>query len=244
MQAMGVFNLKGGVGKTATVVNLGLLAARAGQRTLIWDLDPQGAASFYLRVKPKVKGGGKGLVRGKTDLDDLVKATDYDNLDMVPADFSYRELDVRLADQKQSRLKKMLTPLKGDYDLVIFDCPPSISQLSEQIFRASDLLFVPLIPTTLSLRAFDQVQEFLKEEKITGMKIASFFSMVDRRKVMHREALEAKTKKRDGRLQTFIGYSSYVERMGVERRPVVDFAPRSAPAAGYRALWAEVAQRL
>jgi len=237
MQVVSIFNIKGGVGKTAAAVNLGYLAAKNGWRVLIWDLDPQGATSFYLRIKPKVKGGGKKLVKGKTDLDSLIKGTDFDNLDLLPADFSYREMDVRLAQEKRSHLKRLIAPVGAEYDLVIFDCPPSMSELSEQIFRASDILLVPLIPTTLSLRTLDQLRGFLKDEKVGGLKLRTFFSMADRRKKMHRAVLDAPGPET---LKAVIPNSSLVERMGEVRRPVADFAPRSAAAAAFEALWREV----
>ena len=65
MRIYATYNIKGGVGKTTTAVNLAYLAAEAGLRTVLWDLDPQGAASFMFRVKPRVKGGGRALISGK-----------------------------------------------------------------------------------------------------------------------------------------------------------------------------------
>lgn len=244
MRVMSIFNMKGGVGKTAAAVNLGYFAARQGERVLIWDLDPQGATSFYFRIKPRIKGGGKKLIQGKSDLDSLIKGTDFENLDLLPSDFSYRELDIRFSQEKQSRLKRLIAPLRKDYDLVIFDCPPSMSELSEQIFRASDILLVPLIPTTLSIRTLDRLRDFLKQEKVRNLKVRTFFSMVDRRKKMHREMIEAPTTRSAGGLHTYVPYSSYVERMGQERRPVAEFAPRSAPAISFGALWEEVKPQL
>ncbi|MCG7956341.1 MAG: AAA family ATPase, partial [Candidatus Thiodiazotropha endolucinida] len=113
MHILGVYNIKGGVGKTATAVNLAHLAATEGYRTLIWDLDPQAAATYYFRIKPKVKGGNKRLIKGKLDLDEVVKATDFENLDMLPADFSYRNMDLRLEEAKNptKQLLKLLRPL-------------------------------------------------------------------------------------------------------------------------------------
>jgi chromosome partitioning protein len=240
MRVMGIYNMKGGVGKTAAAVNLSYLAAAEGRRTLIWDLDPQAATSFYFRIKPKVKGGGKKIVRGKSDLDALIKGTDFVNLDLLPGDFSYRDLDQRFAGEKQSRLRSLLKPLRNEYDLIVFDCPPSISDLSEQIFRASDLLLVPLLPTTLSVRTLDQIQAFLKKAGMRDLKVRTFFSMVDRRKSMHRDFVAEFAAERKRHLSAHIPYASPVERMGVERRPVVDFAPRSAASQAYRALWDEV----
>lgn len=241
MPVLSIFNVKGGVGKTAAAVNLGYLATMSGLHVLIWDLDPQGATSFYFRVKPKVKGGAKKLARGETDIETLIKSTDYERLDLLPADFSYRELDLRLAREKHSQLRKLLAPLRADYDLIVIDCPPSISELSEQVFRASDLLLVPLLPTTLSLRALDQLSGFLDRDGEHRPLMRAFYSMVDRRKRLHRELLDAAGPER---LSAWIPYSSQVERMGETRRPVAESAPRSAPAEAFRALWREIAPLL
>ena len=78
MRVFAVYAIKGGVGKTTSAVNLADLAARSGLRTLLWDLDPQGAASFYLRVKPRVKGGAEKLLRGEHSLKRWLKASDFD----------------------------------------------------------------------------------------------------------------------------------------------------------------------
>src|SRR5487761_335268 len=134
MKIYATYNIKGGVGKTTTAVNLAYLAAEAGLRTVLWDLDPQGAASFMFRVKPKVKGGGKALISGKRPLDDAIKGTDFDNLDLIPADFTYRNMDLLLdaGDPRPSgkparKLARLLAPLAADYDVVFLDCPPSVS---------------------------------------------------------------------------------------------------------------------
>jgi len=92
LKVVDIHNIKGGVRKTATAVNLAYLAAAEDKRTLVWDLDPQAAATYYFRIKPKVKGDSKALVRGKRGLDAAVKGTDFENLDLLPADFSFRNL--------------------------------------------------------------------------------------------------------------------------------------------------------
>ncbi len=242
MRILGVYNIKGGVGKTATAVNLAYLAARQGYRTLVWDLDPQGAASFYFRIKPKVKGGSKKLLRGKIDLDDLIKGTDFENLDLLPADFSYRNMDLLLDEAKKPalRLLKLLRPLSYEYDLIFLDCPPSISLVSENIFQATDALLVPTIPTTLSLRTYRQLLDFVAANGLGDLKIMPFFSMVDRRKRMHIEMLEQLPYHYDELLTSHIPYASDVERMGVFRQPLMEYAARGPASAAYEALWAEV----
>lgn len=246
MDILATYNIKGGVGKTASAVNLAFEAARDGGRVLLWDLDPQGAASFYFRIKPKVKGGSKKLIAGKKDLGDSIKGTDFDNLDLMPADFSYRNLDLLLDDLKKPTraLRKLLKPIEKDYDYVILDCPPGITLLSESIMLAADALIIPLIPTTLSLRTFEQLEDFCKKHKIRKTAILPFFSMVDRRKSLHKEILESLPRTHNEILKGAIPNASVVERMGLERQPVGAFAPRSAAARAYRALWTEIKGRL
>ena len=94
MKVIATYNIKGGVGKTTAAVNLAYLAAQDGFRTLLWDLDPQAAATYMFRVRPRVKGGGKALIRGTRLLDDAIKGTDFDRLDLLPGDFTYRNMDL------------------------------------------------------------------------------------------------------------------------------------------------------
>ena len=83
MKTTALFSIKGGVGKTAAAVNLAHLAARGGARTLLWDLDPQGAASFYLRIRPKLTGGSRRLLERKNRLGEAIKASDFTGLDVI-----------------------------------------------------------------------------------------------------------------------------------------------------------------
>jgi chromosome partitioning protein len=247
MKVLATYNIKGGVGKTATAVNLAYLAAAEGARTLVWDLDPQGAASFYFRVKPKVKGGSEALITGRRALDRAIKGTDYDNLDLIPADFSYRNMDLELGEAKKRtrRIDLLIRPLAKTYDYVFLDCPPSISLVSENVFRAANVLLVPLIPTTLSLRTFDQLDAFLDEHPgRKRQKVMAFFSMVDNRKTLHRELVEKVTADRRDVLHTQIPATSDIERMGVHRKPLPAFAPRSRSGQAYAELWAEIVERL
>src|ERR1700741_2645034 len=163
MRIYATYNIKGGVGKTTTAVNLAYLAAEAGLHTVLWDLDPQGAASFMFRVKPRVKGGGRALISGKRPLDDAIKGTDFDNLDLVPADFTYRNMDLLLDNVSGSerKLAKLLAPLAPEFGAVFLGCPPRISLVSENVLHAADVIVVPLIPTTLSERTLDQLNEFV-----------------------------------------------------------------------------------
>jgi cellulose biosynthesis protein BcsQ len=242
-RVLATYNIKGGVGKTSAAVNLAYLAARDGFRTLLWDLDPQAASTYLFRVKPDVAGGVRKLMRLKTPVAGLLKGTDYPGLDLLPADFSYRHMDLALDNFKRPtrRLARVLEPLADEYDYVFLDCPPSISLVSESVFEVADALLVPIIPATLSSRTFDQLEPLVAD----GPQVLAFFSMVEARKSLHREVM--------GRLRrihrlTLLGAaipsSDDVERMGVEREPVATFAPGTRAAFAYEALWLDVRLRL
>jgi chromosome partitioning protein len=246
VKVVATYNIKGGVGKTSAAVNLAALAARDGLRTLLWDLDPQGAASFLFRVRPKVRGGGRKLVRGKSEVADVLRGTDVEGLDLLPADFSYRHMDLVLDESGKPtrRLRKVLAPLGDHYDLAFLDCPPSISLVSESVFDAADALLVPLIPSTLTLRTFEQLAGFVDAEVDRRPQIVAFFSMVDRRKRLHREMVETLPDGRADIARASIPAATEVELMGVARSPVAVSAPRSRGARAYAELWAEVRDRL
>lgn len=242
MITIACYNIKGGVGKTATAVNLSYLAAQGGASTLVWDLDPQGAASFYFRVKPRIKGGSLRLFQRKRELEDVIKATDFPRLDLIPADFSYRNMDLLLEQQRKpgTRLKKLVKPLRGEYHFLFLDCPPSISLVSENIFAAADVLLVPTIPTPLSLRTLQQLVEFCATGEYGHLKVIPFFSMVDRRKSLHREIVDERPGALKNAPVNYIPYASEVEQMGLRRAPLDTYAHASWAARAYRDMWAEL----
>ncbi len=246
MTTLSIYSNKGGVGKTATAVNLSYLAARTGSKTLICDLDPQGSATYYFRVKPKLKSGAKGFIKGGKNVYKSVKGTDYENLDLLPADFSFRNLDLTFDKLKRSkkRLSQILNPFKDEYDLIILDCPVSISVLAENILNAVDFTLVPIIPTTLSVRTYRQLLSFCKKNKYQVAKIYSFFSMVDRHKKMHRELMATVSREFNGVLKSPIPFLSQIEKMGIYREPVAAFSPGSVASESYQKLWDNIQETI
>jgi len=245
MSIIAVYNIKGGVGKTATSVNLAYLSARQGRRTLLCDMDPQGSASFYFRIRAAKKFNSKKLLKGGRHIEENIKGTDFPDLDMLPADFSYRNIDIALDDFKKSdqRLSKVLHPLEGEYEQIFLDCPPNITLLSENIFHVADHILVPVIPTTLSMLSLQQLFEFLDSMGSGRDKVLIFFSMAEKRKKMHLEMMRT-LEDEAGVLQAVIPYSADIERMGVYRQPVNAALPGSGAALAYERLWDEVATRL
>ena len=244
MTTIAAFSIKGGVGKSTAAANLAYLAARAGKATLLFDLDPQGAASYFFRVRAKVKGGVDGLLGGEDRLRKRIKGSDFENLDLLPADLSYRHFDLAFDDMKKrrSRLRQLLSPLSAQYDFVFLDCPPNLTLLAENVFRAADALLVPLIPTPLSVRTLEQLHTFLGGER-KGPTLLPFFSMVDARKNLHRQVMESLPQSYPEVLATRIPYLVQAEWMATERAPINNIAPRSRLATAFEDLWSEVASR-
>jgi chromosome partitioning protein len=242
MKIIAVTNIKGGVGKTTTAVNLSYLCAARCGPTLLWDLDPQGAATYILQGEPLERASPKKLLTGKRQLPELILATGYINLDLLPADFSYRNFDVHLSERKNSteRLLKMSRSLREIYAVLFLDCAPGISLLSENVLHAADAIIVPLLPTPLSLRMLVQLRDFIVLKGWTDLKVLPFFSMVDRRKSLHHDIIAQTREQFPGMLVTEVPYSSEIERMTLRRAPIPAFAPRSAAAQVYAALWAEL----
>lgn len=243
MHIIACYSNKGGVGKTACSVNLAHGLAQQGRRVLLCDLDPQGASGFYFRVKPS---DGIKLVQDEDRFVAAIRASDYENLDILPANSTFKDLDIHLSQLKnsQSRLKSTLKSVKKEYDVVILDCPPNISLLSENIFKAADWVVVPVIPTTLSERTLEQLYEFFAGMDFEKKKLLPFFSMVQQRKLMHVETMERLRGQYKHLLSTTIPFASDVEKMGVHRAPVSTYAGAGAAAQAFAELAEEIARRL
>ncbi len=244
MQVVAVAGAKGGVGKTAAAVNLAFLSATSGHRTLLWDLDPQGAATHCYRARAKVKGGATRLLGGKRDLQGFARHTDYPHLDLLPADGTFRVADTVLGTRRwpDRVLRKLLRPLDRSYDVVVLDCAPGLGVVTESVVAAADLVLAPIVPAPLAVRSLDQLDEFVQGQH-PGLTLLAFLSMVDERKVLHRQMLDLVRSDRRFALSA-VPVSSAVERMGLEQVPAVLASPRNLAAAAYRRLWAEVTERL
>lgn len=245
MKTIALYSIKGGVGKTAAAVNLSFLAASPTSSTLICDLDPQGASSFYFRITPSRKYNSEQFLKGSDKMLRNIKATDYEHLDLLPSDLSYRNLDLELSEGKspKKRLSKILEGVEKEYRYLFLDCPPNLTLLSESVFRASDLILVPVIPTPLSIRTFTQLLDFFSDNGLETAKITGFFSMEEKRKSVHREIVR-EYRTHPAMLQESIPYSSDVEKMGLTRAPLNATTPNSPAAQAYKKLWEEVASNL
>jgi len=240
MASIAIYSVKGGVGKTTFSTNLAWCAATISRRkTLLWDLDASNGSGFLLGVNPKKNRTADSVFAADREPDKLIRTTDYDNLDLLPADETIRTLD-RQFDMigKKKRLAKLTAALEKTYDRIVFDCPPVLNEVSGQVMRAADLVIVPLPPSPLSTRAFDQVVEEVRGAGKNHPPILPVLSMVDMRRTLHREAREANPK------WPIVPLASAIEQCAVERKPVGAFAPRTLAARAFTQLWTAIERKL
>ncbi len=235
MTTIAMVNIKGGVGKTTAAVNIAHVAAREGSRTLLWDLDPQGASTFYLGLKEATESDTSG--ESEVLRRHGARSTAFDGLDLIPA----RSPGEGAAGSGD--VDTVLDALSPHYTLIVLDCPPGLTPASERIFAAADALVVPTIPTPLSMRTLEQLRAHLDRSSGYRPLVMPFLSMVDRRRKLHRE-LARDAARDDAFLAAWVPYASPVERMGVQRGPISEFARGSAPARAFELLWTEIEGRL
>jgi len=240
MATIAVYSLKGGVGKTTLAVNLAWSSAiQSSRRTLLWDLDPQGGASYLIGDGKATRDQAQAVFAKDIEPGKLIRPSTIERLDLLAADTSLRGLDrLFFTLDKKKRLAKLLESLSKSYDRIILDCPPGLTETSEQVMRAADIILSPVIPSPLSERALDEIVSFLDRQSGRHAPILPIFSMVDRRRALHRAAMEKHPE------WPVIPMASAVEQMAIHRAAVGSFALSSAAGQAFATLWKGVERKL
>jgi len=236
-----VYSVKGGVGKTTIAVDLAWRAASIGaKQTLLWDLDPQGGAGFLLGLDPPKTSNAVGLFQHTGKPRDRIETTRFDNLSIIQADMSLRNLPLQLARMgSQKRLSTMLSFLRADFPRIVLDCPPMLGELSDQIMHAADLIVLPLPASPLAKRAFDQMREELHRNHRNHPPVLPVLSMYDSRRKLHRE-----TRATGAANWPMIPQSSLIEQVASRNEPIASFANWSDPSRALGRLWSAVEMKL
>lgn len=243
MKILAAYSIKGGVGKTAFAVNFAHACALAGKRTLLLDLDPQGASSFYFRAQPPAKLKGRQLMAGKQPLLKFVHETEYPGLDILPATLSFRHFDDVLskAGKPGRQLRQVLKPLAKTYEVAILDAPPNLNIFSESVMQAAEFIACPVVPTPLSANTLEQLVQFLDQRFAEhAPEFLPFFSMVEARKRIHQNTISELRAQYPAMLRATIPYSTDVERMGLTRAPLLAKRPNCPAGRAFAQLAGEV----
>ena len=215
-----IYNIKGGVGKTSTSINLASIAAKKG-KTLLLDLDTQGASSYFFNKKTKKRN------IFKKPSQKIIKSTQYENLDIIPA-------GTKLENYK-NELKNLIENIKSFYDFVIIDAPANLTSLTRDILKYSDIILVPIFPNILSLRTYNQI---LKTKLAKNIKL---FVNGFENKPSHKKIIKAILNLPPSQyLKTYIPKSDLIENMPFEKMSVVERFPKSQEAKIYEKLFNEI----
>lgn len=240
MSTIAIYSVKGGVGKTTLAANLAwFFAAKSEHRSLVWDLDPSGGAGYLFGIEESSTRRSSALFGAGRDPRKLVLSTSTPNLSVLPADEGLRDIETKLTRVVgRTKIGNTVRDLSKDFERIVIDCPPVQSELSKQIIRASDLIIVPLPPSPLSTRAFQQVARQVKASGKHHPPMLPVLSMVDMRRNLHRSAVE------DAPAWPVIPFSSAAEQCAVRQQQVGEFATRSPTAKGIGRLWQAIESKL
>lgn len=241
MAVIGVYSVKGGVGKTTLAVDMAWRSATVSKRpTLLWDLDPQGGAAFLLGVAEPEKKRAAAVFEREREAHDVIVPTPYENLSLLPADDSLRSLGSVLARiGKRRRLARLTENLATDYERIIVDCPPGLTEVSDQILAAADLLIVPMPPSPLSARALDMIRADLLRNHKHHPPILPVVSMYDGRRKLHRDMLDG-----FGAGWPVVPMASQIEQTAARRQPIGTFAATSEASRRLQKLWDAIEAKL
>ena len=158
-----ITNQKGGVGKTTTAINLSACVAARGKRTLLVDLDPQGNATSGLGKSAKGRSSVYDVLTGDAEANAAVMETAVRGLSLLPSDIALAGAEIELVamDERETRMRDALAPLRDTYEYIFIDCPPSLGLLTLNALTAADSVIIPIQCEYYALEGVGQLMNTL-----------------------------------------------------------------------------------
>jgi len=253
-KVIAVANQKGGVGKTTTAVNLAACLAAAGQRVLLFDLDPQANATSGVGVEKIAGASAYQVLLGDGTLLEKIKPTAFERLEIIPSEVDLCAADLELArlEHHLLRVAQALQPVRDSnrFDLVLLDCPPSLGILSLNAFAACDGILVPLQCEYYALEGISMMNQVLDQLRAAGVNprlnvFGVVMTMFDGRTKLSNEVVEEVRKLLGAKVfETVIPRTTRLAEAPSFGKPIIYYDKYSSGAAAYQLLTAEILNRL
>jgi cellulose biosynthesis protein BcsQ len=239
LATLAVFNPKGGVGKTTLAVNLAYEAAASGFRTLLWEVDEQGDSPWLVEDEPIVRRASPHWIPGALDVKTQIRPTRFERLSLIASDAMMRRTDNWFADMARGqRLARLFAELEREFDVILLDCAPGFGDANRTIMQCAHVVIVPSLPAPLALRGVTRLRDFMVKHRGAQAPILPVYSMVDKRRKLHREAIMEHPD------WPVIPMRSDIEAMTRDKAPLGASAPNSPSRTLFRSLWTGIHRKL
>lgn len=246
-----VVNQKGGVGKTTTAVNLASAIGKEGLKVLVIDADPQGNTTSAFGVnKQKLNKSSYDMLIGRARASEAIIETEFEGVDLIPCNMNLAGAEVELisVDERQFQLKNAICLVKGDYDFIFIDCPPSLSLITVNALAASDSVLVPIQCEFFALEGLSQLMNSVRQVKrlynphleLEGVLLTMFDGRLNLTQQVVREVKRFFPK---DLLSTTIPRAVRLSEAPSYGRPIQYYDPRNKGAKAYDELAKEILKR-
>jgi chromosome partitioning protein len=251
LKKIAVYNIKGGVGKTTTAVNLACMLAKQGLSVLLWDMDPQGGSSYFFNRQNQNDNTHGKLFDRYITIYDVIYATDSYQIDVISNDSQFSDQYMNKASRvaalnfvNHKLIQITLEDVEEDYDVCIIDCSPGRFVLHDNIFHSAHLLLIPNIPAPLSVYCNNMLLHELEGKITAGKTILSFYNMVQPHKNLHKYYLENRKDSAGNMLRNYIPFYAEIESITLKKESIFHQLKGFKTNIYYEKLWGEICERL